>query len=338
MDEIESLYVSLGVTPDEASAVEAVNKMTDKIKQSLKSSIYGGKKGVITLPATIEGTYKNGKEIEKEIVDAYTAIYNKAKEMADSSVSLTLKDIEDFKKQINKFGKITAKKRGNDIIANTNNNLKQTISAYQDLLTDLKKQISDSKGKQTVSDKRTRAQNKKSNLGKTSSTQNKITDSKGASSKSRHKKSGSKSPDTGTITDEEIKHDETVAKNTYYNKTGIKRFTRNLKNQTENRMTSGAWSNIDKGLMKASDWGGPHGSQMASEAAKSIQEFSNTPVTIKKLNGRPISDIVTNLSKAQTSQYKESQLAYESTGKQKETLTNVAKVGRWINARSTRNI
>lgn len=142
MDEIEALYVSLGVTPDEASAVEAVNKMTDKIKQSLKSSIYGGKKGVITLPATIEGTYKNGKEIEKEIVDAYTAIYNKAKEMADSSVSLTLKDIEDFKKQINKFGKMTAKKRGNDIIANANNNLQQTVTAYQDLVTDLKKQVS----------------------------------------------------------------------------------------------------------------------------------------------------------------------------------------------------
>lgn len=142
MDEIESLYVSLGVTPDETSAVEAVNKMTDKIKQSLKSSIYGGKKGVITLPATIEGTYKNGKEIEKEIVDAYTAIYNKAKEMADSSVSLTLKDIEDFKKQINKFGKMTAKKRGSDIIANANNNLQQTVSAYQELVTDLKKQVS----------------------------------------------------------------------------------------------------------------------------------------------------------------------------------------------------
>lgn len=142
MDEIESLYVSLGLSLDDASVKQTVNEMTEQIKQKLKSSIYGGKKGVITLPATIEGTYKDGKKIESEIVDAYTAIYNKAKEMADSSVSLTLEDIKDFKKQINKFGKMTAKKRGNDIIANANNNLQQTVTAYSNLVTDLKKQVS----------------------------------------------------------------------------------------------------------------------------------------------------------------------------------------------------
>lgn len=141
MDEIESLYVTLGLSLDDSSVSKTVNEMTDQIKQKLKSSIYGGKKGVITLPATIKGTYKDGREIEKEIVDAYTAIYNKAKEMADKSVSLTLDEVEDFTAQINKFGKMTVRKRSNDAIANANNNLQQTIIAYRDLVNDLKEQI-----------------------------------------------------------------------------------------------------------------------------------------------------------------------------------------------------
>lgn len=142
MDEIEKLWVSLGITPDEPSASEAVGKMLKAVQTKLNSSVYGGKKGVITLPATIEGTYKNGKEIEQEIKDAYAAIYQKAKQMADESVSLTLDDLKDFKNQINKFAKLTSKKNANDVIANANNNLRQALSDYQDFVNDLRKQVS----------------------------------------------------------------------------------------------------------------------------------------------------------------------------------------------------
>lgn len=142
MDEIEKLYLSLGITPDEPSASVAVEKMLKAVQTKLNSSVYGGKKGVITLPATIEGTYKNGKEIEQNIKDAYAAIYQKAKQMADKSVSLTLEDLKDFKNQINKFSKLTSKKNGNDVIANANNNLRQVLSDYQDFVNDLRKQTS----------------------------------------------------------------------------------------------------------------------------------------------------------------------------------------------------
>ena len=141
-EEIEALYALLGVKPDEASVTDAVNTLVKAVKSKLQSSIYGGKNGVITLPATIEGSYKNGKEIEKEIKDAYAAIYEKAKQMADESVSLTLKDIQDFKKQINKFSKMTAQKTGNDVIANARNNLNQAVSDYQDFVNQLRKESS----------------------------------------------------------------------------------------------------------------------------------------------------------------------------------------------------
>ena len=61
-EEIESLYALLGVKPDEASVSDSVNKLVKDIQSKLKSSIYGGENGVITLPATLEGKFKNGKE------------------------------------------------------------------------------------------------------------------------------------------------------------------------------------------------------------------------------------------------------------------------------------
>lgn len=141
-EEIESLYALLGIKPDEASAADAVSKLVKVVQSKLKSSVYGGKDGVITLPATLEGKFKNGKEINQDIKDAYAAIYNTAKKMADESVSLTLKDIENFKAQIDKFGKKTAKYRGSDVIANANNNLRQTLSDYQTFVNDLRKEVS----------------------------------------------------------------------------------------------------------------------------------------------------------------------------------------------------
>ena len=159
-EEIESLYALLGVKPDEASVSDSVNKLVKDIQSKLKSSIYGGENGVITLPATIEGTYKNGKEIEKEIKDAYAAIYNKAKQMADESVSLTLNDIKDFKNQINKFSKMTAKKSGNEAIANARNNLNQTLSDYQEFVNNLKKEVSVQQKAQTKQAQKAKAQQK----------------------------------------------------------------------------------------------------------------------------------------------------------------------------------
>ena len=141
-EEIESLYALLGVKPDEASVSDSVDKLVKAVQSKLKSSIYGGENGVITLPATLEGKFKNGKEINQEIKDAYAAIYKKAQQMADESVSLTLNDIKDFKAQIDKFGRKTAKYKGSDIIANANNNLRQTLSDYQDFVNDLRKQVS----------------------------------------------------------------------------------------------------------------------------------------------------------------------------------------------------
>ena len=141
-DEIESLYALLGVKPDEASVSDSVDKLVKAVQSKLNSSIYGGENGVITLPATLEGKFKNGKEINQEIKDAYAAIYKKAQQMADKSVSLTLKDIEDFKAQIDKFSKKTAKYKGSDIIANANNNLRQMLSDYQDFVNGLRKQAS----------------------------------------------------------------------------------------------------------------------------------------------------------------------------------------------------
>lgn len=157
-DEIESLYAMLGIKPDEASVNDSVNKLIKDIQSKLKSSIYGGKNGVITLPATIEGKFKNGKEINQDIKDAYVAIYNKAKQMADESVSLTLKDIKDFKAQIDKFSKKTAKYKGSDIIANANNNLRQTLSDYQDFVNDLRKQVSAQQKTQIKQTQKTKAQ------------------------------------------------------------------------------------------------------------------------------------------------------------------------------------
>lgn len=159
-EEIESLYALLGIKPDEPSAADAVSTLIKTIQSKLKSSIYGGKDGVITLPATIEGTYKNGKEIEKEIKDAYAAIYNKAKEMADESVSLTLKDIEDFQKQVNKFGKMTASKTGNDVIANARNNVNQMLSDYREFVNELKGEVAKVQKAQTKQAQKAKAQQK----------------------------------------------------------------------------------------------------------------------------------------------------------------------------------
>lgn len=159
-EEIESLYALLGIKPDEPSAADAVSTLIKTIQSKLKSSIYGGKDGVITLPATIEGTYKNGKEIEKEIKDAYAAIYNKAKEMADESVSLTLKDIEDFQKQVNKFGKMTASKTGNDVIANARNNVNQMLSDYREFVNELKGEVAKVQKAQTKQTQKAKAQQK----------------------------------------------------------------------------------------------------------------------------------------------------------------------------------
>lgn len=157
-EEIESLYALLGVKPDEASVSDSVNKLVKDIQSKLKSSIYGGENGVITLPATLEGKFKNGKEINQEIKDAYAAIYKKAQQMADESVSLTLKDIEDFKTQIDKFGRKTAKYKGSDIIANANNNLRQTLSDYQDFVNDLRKEVNAQQKAQTKQAQKAKAQ------------------------------------------------------------------------------------------------------------------------------------------------------------------------------------
>ena len=159
-EEIESLYALLGVKPDEASVSDSVNKLVKDIQSKLKSSIYGGENGVITLPATLEGKFKNGKEINQEIKDAYAAIYKKAQQMADESVSLTLKDIEDFKAQIDKFGRKTAKYKGSDIIANANNNLRQTLSDYQNFVNDLRKEVNAQQKAQTKQAQKAKAQQK----------------------------------------------------------------------------------------------------------------------------------------------------------------------------------
>lgn len=159
-EEIESLYALLGIKPDEASAADAVSKLVKAVQSKLKSSVYGGKDGVITLPATLEGKFKNGKEINQDIKDAYAAIYNTAKKMADESVSLTLKDIENFKAQIDKFGKKTAKYKGSDVIANANNNLRQTLGDYQAFVNDLRKEVSVQQKAQTKQAQKTKAQAK----------------------------------------------------------------------------------------------------------------------------------------------------------------------------------
>ena len=157
-EEIESLYALLGVKPDEASVSDSVDKLVKAVQSKLKSSIYGGENGVITLPATLEGKFKNGKEIDQEIKDAYAAIYKKAQQMADESVSLTLNDIKDFKAQIDKFGRKTAKYKGSDIIANANNNLRQTLSDYQDFVNDLRKQVNAQQKTQTKQAQKAKAQ------------------------------------------------------------------------------------------------------------------------------------------------------------------------------------
>lgn len=157
-EEIESLYALLGIKLDDASVNDTVGKLIKTVQSKLNSSIYGGENGVITLPATLEGKFKNGKEINQEIKDAYAAIYKKAQQMADESVSLTLKDIEDFKTQIDKFGRKTAKYKGSDIIANANNNLRQTLSDYQDFVNDLRKQVSAQQKAQTKQAQKAKAQ------------------------------------------------------------------------------------------------------------------------------------------------------------------------------------
>ena len=159
-EEIESLYALLGIKPDEASAADAVSKLVKAVQSKLKSSVYGGKDGVITLPATLEGKFKNGKEINQDIKDAYAAIYNTAKKMADESVSLTLKDIENFKAQIDKFGKKTAKYKGSDVIANANNNLRQTLGDYQAFVNNLRKEVSVQQKAQTKQAQKAKAQAK----------------------------------------------------------------------------------------------------------------------------------------------------------------------------------
>ena len=159
-NEIESLWLSLGIKPDDSSASDAVDKIIKAVQSKLKSSIYGGKNGVITLPATIEGKFKDGREIDKSITDAYAAIYEKAKQMADESVSLTLKDIKDFKAQIDKFGKQTAKYRSNDVIANANNNLRQTVATYQNYINELKGEVAKTKKTQVKQTQKVKAQQK----------------------------------------------------------------------------------------------------------------------------------------------------------------------------------
>ena len=159
-NEIESLWLSLGIKPDDSSASDAVDKIIKAVQSKLKSSIYGGKNGVITLPATIEGKFKDGREIDKSITDAYAAIYEKAKQMADESASLTLKDIKDFKAQIDKFGKQTAKYRNNDVIANANNNLRQTVATYQNYINELKGEVAKTKKAQVKQTQKVKAKQK----------------------------------------------------------------------------------------------------------------------------------------------------------------------------------
>lgn len=141
MDEIEALYVKLGMQADDSSVVKTVDNMLNTVQQKIKSSVYGGKNGAIAIPATIEGTYANGKKIEKEITDAYAAIYKTIKEMADESVSLTVEDVSKLNKQINAFTKKTSNKQGNNTIANASTNLQQVVSAYQGLMNDLNSQL-----------------------------------------------------------------------------------------------------------------------------------------------------------------------------------------------------
>ena len=162
-NEIESLWLSLGIKSDDPSASEAVNNIIKTVQSKLKSSIYGGKDGVITLPATIEGKFKNGREIDKSITDAYAAIYDKAKQMADESVSLTLKDIDDFKAQIDKFGKKTAKYKSSDIISNASNNLRQTLSVYQDYINELRIEVGKLQKVEVKQNQKTKAQQKAKN-------------------------------------------------------------------------------------------------------------------------------------------------------------------------------
>lgn len=159
-NEIESLWLSLGIKPDDPSASDAVDNIIKTVRSKLKSSIYGGKDGVITLPATIEGKFKNGQEINKSITDAYAAIYKKAKQMADESVSLTLEDIEDFKAQIDKFGKKTSKYKSSDIISNANNNLRQMLSTYQDYVNELRIEVSKIQKVQIKQTQKAKAQQK----------------------------------------------------------------------------------------------------------------------------------------------------------------------------------
>lgn len=159
-NEIESLWLSLGIKPDDPSASDAVDKIIKTVQSKLKSSIYGGKDGVITLPATIEGKFKNGREIDKSITDAYAAIYKKAKQMADESVSLTLEDIEDFKTQIDKFGKKTSKYKSSDIISNASNNLRQMLSTYQDYVNELRIEVSKVQKTQIKQTQKIKAQQK----------------------------------------------------------------------------------------------------------------------------------------------------------------------------------
>ena len=159
-NEIESLWLSLGIKPDDPSASDAADKIIKTVQSKLKSSIYGGKDGVITLPATIEGKFKNGREIDKSITDAYAAIYEKAKKMADESVSLTLKDVEDFKAQIDKFGKKTSKYKSSDIISNANNNLRQMLSTYQDYVNELRIEVSKIQKVQIKQTQKAKAQQK----------------------------------------------------------------------------------------------------------------------------------------------------------------------------------
>ena len=159
-EEIESLYALLGIKLDDASVNDTVGRLIKAVQSKLNSSIYGGENGVITLPATLEGKFKNGKEINQEIKDAYAAIYKKAQQMADESVSLTLKDIEDFKAQIDKFGRKTAKYKGNDIIANANNNLRQTLSDYQNFVNDLRKEVNAQQKAQIKQTQKAKAQQK----------------------------------------------------------------------------------------------------------------------------------------------------------------------------------
>lgn len=249
-EEIESLYASLGIKPDEASAADAVSKLVKAVQSKLNSSIYGGENGVITLPATLEGKFKNGKEINQEIKDAYAAIYKKAQQMADESVSLTLKDIEDFKVQIDKFGRKTAKYKGNDIIANANNNLRQTLSDYQNFVNDLRKEVNAQQKAQIKQTQKAKAQQK------------------AKTKKAYH-----------GITDEEI--DDAIAKENA-RQAKIKAWRNKQAEQLASKLGYKSDSGIDAGKtnsysMNASEFS-EYESQWARELAKAIKETYKTTV------------------------------------------------------------